>query len=296
MGSISFGPCLGILVFLAGAAFAKTEPQKTPAFREIIKNAQELTLDKERLKASELLIKAIRKESKDSVAHRELVKALESLSEVFYTEKAQQIYELGRVVFKTDPLGSISHFKEALKEDPNNVFILKSLARANLFLGDCANTLAISEEGLEVNPFSKDFALVKIQALACLKKGTEMKTYLASVETSWGPLNRYIEMAKAQVSFFEEKYDLAFTLAEKVKTEDPNFPEAYYWLGQVQKVRAPKQDNVYNRIYVKLCQEGKEKIEKKYEHEPRLCQESKAVEMSLEKSNPKQNSSNGPSA
>lgn len=251
------------------------------SYKAAIDQAQARVLEKDREGAARILMEALRSEKKDSVGHKELTRVLEQLSEMFFAEKTQQSFELGRAMAATDLNSGIAHFKEALKAEPDNLGIRRALGRALLGLGDCEQVLSVADEALKSFAMARDMALLKIQALACLKRPEEMRAFLKATEANLLPLQVQLELAQSQAYFFEDKLDLALGCAQKAKSMDPDFPESYYWLAQISE-KSGKEDQAYARVYVQLCKEMTSKARKKYEAEPRTCLESRKIQTKME--------------
>src|SRR5688572_23369428 len=110
---------LRILLFLilSTSAFAQPQPRKPKApenYKSIIAKAQELTLSQDRKTVTKILVDALEQEPRETKAFKELKKALAALSEMFYTEKAQRIYESARSVSDSDVGSAIDKYLEAL--------------------------------------------------------------------------------------------------------------------------------------------------------------------------------------
>jgi hypothetical protein len=101
-------------------------------YRDLIQKAQNLTLQRDRLQTSQILLRGLQRETKGSVAYRELARALNELTTVFYTEKAQTYFVSGESLMMAHPHDATAPLQEALKLEEGNVAVLRALARAHL--------------------------------------------------------------------------------------------------------------------------------------------------------------------
>lgn len=269
---------MGPLV-LSAQVDKKKQIKTGESFKNTISKAQELTLNQERSKASLLLVQEIEKEQKNIYAQRELKKALLNLGELFYTEKAQKTFELGRSLSMSEPDAGVDKYQEALSLEPGNLKILKELARGYLYRGECSKALEISKDALLQNPYNVEFFLLRMQAKVCLGSVEDLEAELANPFVEKDPVSSFIDTLKAQYYFTQEKYAQALTALSKVKLS--NFPEAYYWRGQIKSRLGQSPQSDYES-YVELCKEQKNKLLQKFPQEPRTCKEAKAVEQKLE--------------
>ncbi len=251
----------------------------TESFRSTIQKAQELTLNQERNKATQLLVQEIEKELKNPLAQQELKKELLNLSELFYTEKAQRTFELGRSLSINEPDAGLDKYTEALNLEPGNLKILKELARGYLFKGDCSKSLEISKDALLQNPYSVDFFLIRIQSKVCLGSIEDFEAEMANPFVDKELVSSYLETAKAQYFIAQEKYAQALSSLGKVKLT--KFPEAYYWRG-LAKSKLGQSPTTEYESYIELCKEPRSKLRLNFPQEPRTCKESKVIERKLE--------------
>src|SRR4051812_15574321 len=115
------------ILLLSFAAFATdkhkivTVPSPTPAksktesYKDLISKARHLTFQRDRLQATQVLVRGLQHEAKNSAAYKELLSELNELSEVFYTEKAQSIFLAADAMEIEKPKDAIEKFNEALR-------------------------------------------------------------------------------------------------------------------------------------------------------------------------------------
>ncbi|MES2857468.1 MAG: hypothetical protein V4692_16475, partial [Bdellovibrionota bacterium] len=166
-----------VAVFFCGvlASAQKPKPTASPApvaakpakevetFTDIITKAQNLTLQRDRLQASQILLRAIQREPKNSVAYREMMKALEELTAVFYTERAQGAFAAAESIVAIKPKEALDSYAEALRLEETNVAVLKGIARANLVLDECDKAETSLKTAESLIPFSGEIHLLRLQ-------------------------------------------------------------------------------------------------------------------------------------
>ncbi len=271
-----------ILLFSFGNSWAQTSATPKETYKDLISIAQNLSLQKDRLQATQTLVRALRKE-KSLVAKRELLSALTDLSEVFYSDKAQQIFESGESLRFDTPQTSVERYAEALKLEPGNVSVLRGLGRAHLALGACDRALDVAQQAMEMNPYPDDLQLLKAQALSCLAKTKDSRGVLEKIELRKSPLKFYFDVVKVQNLIFEDKLGMAEEDLKKLLETDAKFPEAYYWMAQIKSKQ--KADSLeWNQKYVRLCQSLTPALRRKYNPEPRLCLEQKNAQQLIDQS------------
>ena len=275
-------------MFFALACAAETGTPLKESYKDLIAVAQNKSLAKDRLPATQTLILALKKE-KSLVARKELLSALTDLSEVFYSDKAQQLFELGESLRFDSPQTALEKYGEALKLEPGNVSILRGIGRAQLALGTCEKVSDVAQQAMEMNPFADDLQLLRAQALSCLVRTKDSRAVIEKIDTRKSPLKIYFEVVKIQNLVFEDKFGLAEEELKKLIDADPKFPEGYYWMAQV-KTRQKIEATEWNQKYVRLCQAITSAQRRKYGPEPRLCSERKNVELALEQAQSGENS------
>lgn len=275
--------CVAVIVLTALAtvspeAVAKKAKPAEGQQKQTILKAQELVLSNERAQAIKLLVEALEKENKGSKAYSEYKKALTSLSEIFYTEKAQKAYELGRSLALKDAGLGEEKFAEALSVEPDNFQIMRELVRAHLAKEDCKRALEVSNGALLMNPYSTDFFILKLQAKSCLDTIVDIEAEATNPLIEAETVAHYVETLKAKFLYKKEQYRAAAEHALKVKSKEPGFPEGHYWLAQAKNKIGLSALEDYE-TYLSLCKESDlAKVRRAYKFEPRACSNTKSVQ------------------
>ena len=256
----------------------KATSKNKESYKDIIQKAQNLTLQQDRLQASQVLVRVIKSETYNKKAQEELKKTLNDISTIFYTEKTQKLYEYAKSLLRESPQESLDKITEALKAEPNNILSLLWSARLSLFLGKCEDANLSTTKALEINPFYPQLQLADLQVKACLQNSEQMNKAASEykhLETTY-PL--YYHMALAQKFFVQKQYPQATYHIDRAKQIDKEFPEIYFWESQIlEKQELPIIDAASR--YVRSCKTITKADYFKYDLEPRLCQEFKNFEI-----------------
>jgi tetratricopeptide (TPR) repeat protein len=246
----------------------------------LIQKAKNLTLQHDRIQATQVLIRGIRHRLVSQKHKAELMKSLRQLSEVFYSEDGQKLFQLGQSLSSSDVTTAISKYEQATTIEKGNVAILRELARSYLRQGNCKKSLQTSEQAQSYNPYAADIVLIVLQSHACLNEPDKFSEALSFPGVDYEAIKVFVEMSKAQVAHFNGKNLLAKRHLLKAKAIDSGFPEIYYWMGQIKQAEG-EDTGQSNRKYVEICQQA-QVVRAKYPQEPRVCLEKSKVQRNLE--------------
>jgi lipopolysaccharide biosynthesis regulator YciM len=245
-------------------------------YRDAIKKAQALTLKQDRIEATKLLVTAIQNEPSKK-GQDELTKTLTEISTLFYTEKAQKLFEYAKSLFRENGNEALEKFQEALVIEPNNLQIQLWMARFQLRQGKCNDAFATVSKTLETNPFYTSADLIKVQSQICLQKDEGLlqeDEMIRKISTSY-PM--YFQLLMAQEEFNKKNYPEAEARIQKAEMLDKNFPEIYFWKTHIlEKQEKEFKDSAAK--YVRGCKGLAKADYLKYEFEPRTCVEYKNFE------------------
>ncbi len=269
---------LSLFIASAALAQAKVESSKQKEnYKDIIKKAQNLTVQKDRLQGAKVIVRVLEHDNLSKKNREELKKALQEISSLFYTEKTQKTFEYAKSLLRDSPQESLDKFKQALAEEPSNVTILLWAARNALYRGKCDEAEAYTSNALAVNPFHSYLQLARLQALACVQKFSEFDKALEEYKTIEAEHPLFFSLVMAQNLFHEKKYSRASSYIEKAKEIDRDYPEIYYWEVQIGDKLGESVRNAVLR-FVRGCRILSVADYFKYEAEPRLCQQYKSYE------------------
>ncbi|MGE0631340.1 MAG: tetratricopeptide repeat protein [Pseudobdellovibrionaceae bacterium] len=247
-------------------ASSKTPVQDT--LKESIEKAHNLSIQRDRFQASRLLVSTIKSDEKKYLNNKELMRQLEQISTVFYTDKGQQTYELAFSLRDTDPAASLARLQEALRLEPDNVTVLLALARHYLRQKECSTAQTNTNRAQEIDPYSTDVKLAIAQTYVCLDKKEDYFVLRASQDNKITSSNVYWLILEAEILYKSKQLEKVKELAGTAAKTDPKFPEAVYWQWQA----AGPEDAVKEaQKYLNLCKSLSERKARNYRQEPFLC-------------------------
>lgn len=267
------------------SSVTKAAQPKTETAADIIEKAYTLSQQKERQQAVLMLVNAVKKEGKkNQKVTRDLLRALDQVSGIFYQDKAQQLYELGLSLKLSDPQVASQKMAEALKLEPDNQAIQISQVRFMIELGECSSAIAQAKKIKEANPFSEEIDLVLSQASVCVG---QFEAYLALrtyADDKKSPLISHWNAVELEYQFKAGNFSKMLQIAKAAEESDPAFPETYYWEWRVQVESKLKAEDSAGK-YIKLCKGLSPRAQRVYVAEPFLCRRTLEVESFLKKNN-----------
>ncbi len=248
-------------------AFAEFVKKNRESTSDIIQKSQNLLLQKNRLQAIDLLVKALKNEKPNSSGYNELRKNLIEISRIFISDKAQQTYEFSLSLKKTDAPQALTKINEAVRMEPENFALLFESARQNLIKNDCKAALEIGHKIQKMNPLDDELGLLMSQIKMCQNELTGSMISKDSFSTphvfAWWSLE--VERNIKEKNFLKAKEALS-----QLKKVDKNYPEQYYWgwrLDHDQKI-----NNLdLAQKYKGECQNLSVALYRRYSLDPRLC-------------------------
>lgn len=272
--ALFFGSRLGTPVLAAG---------KVETYQDLIEKAYNLSLQKDRLQAVNLLVSAAGRESKKGQTPKELLTALDEVSTVFYSNKAQQAYELALSLRVTDPGLAGTKLAEASRLEPDNLQILLEQIRLQIAGGDCDGAHRGAQKALERNPFPEDLRLAAAQAALCAGRIQDFQNLRSAVDAKKSPREIFWLALDLEQSYRTSNFGRGRELSVQLGKTDAAFPEAVYWLWKFnQGLKIP--DERAGTKYLALCKSLSSRLTRQYLAEPRLCRRQAEVETEIKKS------------
>ena len=253
-------------------------------YQDIIEKAYNLSLQKDRTQAVTILLAALKKESKKSTAQKELSAALDQVSKVFYSDKAQQLYELGLSLKSTDPSLSASKLQEAARLEPENASIEVALARLALANGDCAAVAGRLMKQKDLVIAIEDLRLVAAQTALCQGKFNDYLTSKNGNDVKNSSLSSFWQTAEMEYLYRTGAFAKVQEAALSLQKQDPSFPEALYWQWKSELELKIKADKVGQK-YLSQCKTLNSRQQRVFLPEPMLCRRTPEVESFLKKNN-----------
>jgi hypothetical protein len=264
----------------AVAAKSSKPPQKpTETYQDLIEKAQNLSLQKDRLQASQILLRAIGRETKGSAAYKALASSLDELMNAFYTEKAQSAFAAAESNVTLKPHEAVEGFTEALRLEDGNVTVLKALARTYLGLDECDKADGFVTKAEALNPISAEVVLLRLQVLDCNKSTSALSAKLFPLDPVLIPLENSVRGLQIKDLLRREEMKKAKTLLAQWEAAAPAYPEVYFWKWTLSKEE--KADRAAARKYMELCQNLTPRKRKGFNLDVDLCKGKESVETFL---------------
>lgn len=256
---------------------------KVETYQDLIEKAYNLSLQKDRLQAVNLLVSAAQRESKKGQTPKELLTALDEVSTVFYSDKAQQAFELALSLRVTDPGLANTKLTEAARIEPDNLQILLEQFRLQIAGGDCDGAHRGAQKALDRNPFPEDLRLAAAQAALCAGRLQDFQTLRSAIDAKKSPREIFWLALDLEQSHRTSNFGRGRELSVQLSKADTAFPEAFYWLWKFnQGLKIP--DERAGTKYLALCKSLSSRLTRQYLAEPRLCRRQAEVEAEIKKS------------
>lgn len=265
------------LLFLSTSAYAKSTGIET--YKDIIEKAHNLSLQNDRPQALRILSVAVKKETRPQ-AIAELKKVSRELSQIFLSDKSQQLYESGLSLKKNDPGEALDKIQEALKLEPENSLIVIEQARLQMMRGDCRQALSSLQKQIQLVPADEDLRLTQAQAAVCLQDWDEYeKAKAAGLDKKATPSEFWLILEVERLLSRKNEQKAQEILSQVRKTAE-KYPEVHYWQQFLeQKTKKPFQ--VSAQKYVMSCKNISVTLYRQYMIDPMLCRRISEVEADL---------------
>ncbi|WP_373998609.1 tetratricopeptide repeat protein [Bdellovibrio bacteriovorus] len=270
---------IAALSFLALPAFAQTKNGKSETYKDIIEKAYNLSLQRDRQQALNILATAIQRETRPQ-AISELKKTTSEVANVFFSDKAQQLFENGVSLRKTDLNQALDKVTEAARIEPDNFSIINEQARLLIAKGDCKNAQENVQKQLKVVSFDEELKLSLAQALICQNRWLDYQKVADTVVIKRSPQQKFWQALEVEKSLGQKSLTKAQDALANLKKSDEKYPELYYWnwkYGQTLKKNNPDEA----QKYVMSCKNISANQYRQYMIDPMLCRRLVEVEGEL---------------
>lgn len=256
---------------------------KTETYKDLIEKSYNLSIQKDRTQAYITLANAIKKESKKGQVPKELLVAAEEVSSVFYSDKAQQLFETAISLKNTDLTLANTKISEAQKIEPDNLLILLEQLRMQLTAGECSSVFKKSGQNLETYFFYEPLKLIQAQAAVC---SGEFSYYIENKPSDFkkSSLQLFWQQVEIEYLFKTSEFQTALVLAQNSEAQFSTFPETYYWRWKLElelKLKAEKSATKY----LTSCKKISPRQQREFSVDPFLCRHTAEVENFLKKNN-----------
>lgn len=262
--------------------FAETKIIKAETFKDIIEKAYNLSLQKDRPQAITILINAIKQENSRNGNTVELKKALQQVSYLFYSDRAQQAYELALSLRKTDLPQALQKLNEALRMEPDNLTLFVETQRVLLIKGEASTVLENIVKKRVQNPFDENLFLLQAQTQAQLGKWDDYKKTRESGDYKKSLLQKYWLALELELSLYEKNIAKAKEQVLALQKMDSKYPEIRYTQWRMAH-GAEKQ--AFAEKYIKECKNISATVYRQYMTDVNLCRRVGEVETATKNSN-----------
>lgn len=245
-----------------------------------IQQAQKMALKKNRREACALLNRTWKTTPSQNHSRQKIVDSLQRISQVFFTDKGQRLYEAGQVQVFDNPDMALNQLREAQSLEDENILVLSQMARAQIVKKDCDTALVTLEMARTLNPFANEPSLLELRALYCAKRFEIFRDKLKVMQSSDKWDQAFGNYLSAQDSLRNKASHKAYEILMKVTEEFPAFPEAFYYLARASQ-ELEKDAVPYMQKYSILCKGVTLREKKKFSYEPHLCEHMKEVDDEL---------------
>lgn len=223
---------------------SKTKQEPTGTNKELISKSQAFILQGDRPKACQILISALNKDGVKTKGYAEISKALKKCTELFVSEKAQQVYEVAIASYASDKNQTIEKFREALNIEPLNSLIIKGLIFTLLSQNECNQAKKKHEDLKKISPYDEDLESFRVLELICSKNKSEALAIIVKLDPAI--LSQPFWIVNKQ-RLLIEKTDSPISIDVLFK----DYPEIFYvdWLNE----KKPKERIFFAEKYKQLC-------------------------------------------
>ncbi len=249
-------------------------------YKDLISKAQNLSLQRDRLQACQILTRAIEKEKMGSESYQEMKDSLEALGTLFYTDQAQAIFAQGESLAEKKPKEAIEKYHEALKIEDGNVAILRALARAQLRNDDCRGAEATIKAAESYDSLSGEHYLLRLQKHQCRKDEADLIETLDEKNVDIAGVDRFLNVFSIGKSYIKKDFKKAKQLLSSWETQNPDYPEIYFWKWQISNAQGVP-DKFSAQKYLQLCKGLTPRKRKLFNLDVDLCKNIDVVEAKL---------------
>ncbi|KYG66752.1 hypothetical protein AZI86_06830 [Bdellovibrio bacteriovorus] len=271
------------LSFSSVVVLAQSKMSRSETYKDIIEKAYNLSLQKDRQQALNILMSALQKESRPA-AVAEIKKAVDEIAHIFFSDKAQQLYESGVSLRKNELPQSYDKLIEASRIEPDNFAIAEELARVMIARNDCKNAQETVQKQLNTVKHDEDLKLTLAQSLACQDKWAEYQKVFESFPVKKSPNMKYWLALEVEKNMSSKSMTKAQENLASLKKADEKYPEAFYWSWRFDM--AQKRSNLEEaQKYVMTCKNISANQYRQYMIDPMLCRRIIEVEAEMKGAN-----------
>lgn len=271
------------LSFSSFQALSQVKNSRSETYKDIIEKAYNLSLQKDRAQALNILAASIQKETRPQ-AVTELKRAVDEISHIFFSDKAQQLFESGISLRRNDLSQSFDKLSEASRIEPDNFLIVYELARVMIARGDCKNAQELIQKHMQLIKFDEGLKLTSAQALACQGKWTEMQKLYDPQAIKRSPMAKYWQVLEVEKNISSKNVAKIQESLTNLKKTDEKYPELFYWLWRSHQIQKTVEAEDAQK-YVMACKNISANQYRQYMIDPMLCRRVHDVESEMKGAN-----------
>ncbi len=261
------------------SALSQDKNSKSETYKDLIEKAYNLSLQKDRQQALNILTSALQKERR-APAVAELKRTIDEIAHVFFSDKAQQLFESSVSLRKLDLPQATQKMSEASRIEPDNLTIVNELARLQIAKGECKTALETLLTQKKLFPLSEELRLSRAQALACDDKWVEFQKSFDPSGVKKSSLQKFWLALEVERHFEAKSYAKMQDTLAILKKLDDKYPEVFYWLWKHDhEQKKPNQE--FAQKYVMTCKNISANQHRQYMIDPMLCRRVAEVEAEL---------------
>lgn len=256
---------------------------KSETYKDIIEKAYNLSLQRDRQQSLNILISALQKENRP-LPVSEIRKAITDISHIFISDKAQQAYESGVFLKKSDLSQALSKLNEALRIEPDNIAIIEEIARVAIAKGESAS---VTESLLKQNKlilYDEELKLLLAQSYVCQSLWSEYNKLFDPNEFRKNGLQKFWLILEVEKNIKYRNLIKAQEILVNIKKIDPKYPSYFYWSWKV-SLALKKKSIEDAQKYLMSCKNISANQARQYMMDPSLCRRILEVEADLKGTN-----------
>lgn len=260
----------------ATLSVAQSRPSKSETYKDLIEKAQNLVLQKDRQQALTILANATQRETRPA-AVVELKKTASDIAHIFFSDKAQQLFETGVALRRTDLNQAYDKSSEALRIEPDNLSIVKELSRIMIAKADCKSALELVQKHWSLMSFDEELRLILAQSQVCLSRWADYQKSSEGLSSKRSPLQKFWLALEVEKNLAQKNLTKAQEAASTLKKTDDKYPESAYWSWKVSWTQ--KKSNLDEaQKYLMSCKNISANQYRQYMMDPALCRHLSEVE------------------
>lgn len=268
---------LGALLLFSVKSWS-VEPvnERSETYKNILEKAYNLGLQKERNQALTILVNAIAKENKPQ-AIVELKTAITDISRIFFSDKAQQSYESGVSLMRTDLNKAGDKISEGLRLEPDNFKLVVLMSTLLIAKSDCRQAMDLVQKKLNIVSFDESLKLSLAQGMACVGRWKELTKISEPFLRKTGGNQKFWISLETQRHLDQKNFAKASETLQSLQKLDDKYPETAYWDWKVNLVRA-KPSLIAAQNYLRICKNLSANQYREYMIDPWLCRRTNEIE------------------